>query len=96
MEAALEVLLFVLAERELESVGEAETFYKSERQKWSERLRHALNSLVTDPSGVELTSDLAAHPSALVRQLRSCLHRCMMDDNLERKTKGDRIRYLCG
>jgi len=48
VEAALEVLLFVLAERELDSVGEAETFYKAERQKWSERLRHALNSLVTD------------------------------------------------
>ncbi len=50
VKAALEVLLFVLAERELESFGEAETFYKSERQKWSERLRHALNSLVTDDS----------------------------------------------
>lgn len=48
VKAALEVLLFVLAERELDSRGEAETFYKSERQKWSERLRHALNSLLTD------------------------------------------------
>ncbi len=46
--AALEVLLFVLAERELESKNEAETFYKAERQRWSERLRHALDVLVTD------------------------------------------------
>ncbi|HEY1694670.1 MAG TPA: ATP-binding protein [Polyangiaceae bacterium] len=46
--ASLEVLLFVLSERELESDGEAETFYKAERQKWSERLRHALDHLVQD------------------------------------------------
>ena len=45
---ALEVLLLVLAERELESAGDAAIFYKSERQKWSERLRHALDVLTTD------------------------------------------------
>jgi len=45
---ALEVLLLVLAERELEASGDAEIFYKSERQKWSERLRHALDVLTTD------------------------------------------------
>lgn len=35
-------MLFVLAERELEldSKGDSATFYKSERPKWSERLRH--------------------------------------------------------
>lgn len=38
----------VLAKRELESTGDAEIFYKSERQKWSERLRHALAVLTTD------------------------------------------------
>lgn len=47
---ALEVMLFVLAERELDSSGDAETFYKSERQKWSDRLRHALDVLVTEES----------------------------------------------
>jgi hypothetical protein len=48
VKAALEVLLLVLAERELDSIGDTETFYKSERQKWSERLRHSLNELVSD------------------------------------------------
>ncbi|HWO23572.1 MAG TPA: ATP-binding protein [Kofleriaceae bacterium] len=47
---ALEVMLFVLAERELDSVGEAEIFYKSERQRWSDRLRHALDVLITEES----------------------------------------------
>lgn len=48
VKGALEVLLLVLAERELEASGDAEVFYKSERQKWSERLRHALDVLTTD------------------------------------------------
>lgn len=42
---ALEVVLLVLAERELESRDDAETFYKAERNRWSERLRHALEEL---------------------------------------------------
>lgn len=46
--AGLEVLLLVLAERELESNPDAELFYKAERQKWSERLRYALNDLLDD------------------------------------------------
>lgn len=46
--AALEVLLFVLAERELEVTGEAEGFYRSERNKWSERLRYALETLTPE------------------------------------------------
>lgn len=50
VKAGLEVLLFVLAERELESRSDAETFYKAERQKWSERLRHALNTLTPTDS----------------------------------------------
>ena len=45
MRSALEVLLFVLAERELECRDDAETFYKAERNRWSERLRHALEEL---------------------------------------------------
>jgi hypothetical protein len=40
----------VLAERELETKGEVETFYRSERHKWSERLRHALDILITNDS----------------------------------------------
>jgi len=47
---ALEVMLFVLAERELDSSGDGLTFYKSERQRWSDRLRHALDVLVTEES----------------------------------------------
>jgi len=43
--SALEVLLLVLAEAELVAEGEAETFYKSARTGWSERLRYALDRL---------------------------------------------------
>ena len=57
--AALEVLIFVLAERELECVDDAATFYKAERQKWSERLRHALNKLVADDSLADKASAVA-------------------------------------
>jgi hypothetical protein len=61
-QSALEVLLLVLAERELEAQGDAEIFYKAERQAWSERLRHALNSLTT-------SSSLADAASAVSEQL---------------------------
>ena len=57
--AALEVLLFVLAERELEVKNEAETFYKAERQRWSQRLRHALDSLVADETFVDAAAMMA-------------------------------------
>lgn len=57
--AALEVLLFVFAERELETKGEIETFYKSERNKWSERLRHALDTLIPDETLVNRASSVA-------------------------------------
>ena len=57
--AALEVLLFVLAERELEVKNEAESFYKAERQRWSERLRFALDSLTADESMVNKASAVA-------------------------------------
>jgi hypothetical protein len=57
--AALEVLIFVLAERELDCVGEAENFYKAERQKWSERLRHALDTLVADDTIVDKAAAVA-------------------------------------
>ncbi|MHB8656059.1 MAG: ATP-binding protein [Terriglobia bacterium] len=57
--AALEVLLFVLAERELDCIGDAETFYKAERQKWSERLRHALDKLVADDTIVDKAAAVA-------------------------------------
>jgi hypothetical protein len=46
--SSLEVLLLVLAEGELEAEGDAETFYKSSRAAWSDRLRHALDVLRTD------------------------------------------------
>jgi hypothetical protein len=57
--AALEVLLFVFAERELEVKNEAEMFYKAERQRWSERLRHALDNLTSDESMVNKAAAVA-------------------------------------
>jgi hypothetical protein len=57
--AALEVVLFVLAERELEVSHDAATFYKAERQRWSERLRHALDTLVADETIVNTASMIA-------------------------------------
>ena len=42
---ALEVLLFVLAEAELNSEGPKEAFYKAGRHEWSARLRNALEAL---------------------------------------------------
>ena len=59
VKAALEVLLFVQAERELETKGELETFYKSERNKWSERLRNALEGLIPNDSVINLASSIA-------------------------------------
>lgn len=38
----------MLAERDFELKKETETFYKSERQRWSERQRHALDTLVRE------------------------------------------------
>lgn len=63
--AALEVLLFVLAERELEVKGDAEIFYKAERQRWSERLRQALDTLMTEDNLMDRASAMAErmHPS---------------------------------
>jgi hypothetical protein len=57
--SALEVLLFVIAERELESSGDGAVFYKAERQKWSDRLRHALDKLVPDQSMQDKASAMA-------------------------------------
>ncbi len=56
---ALEVLLLVLAERELECRDEAETFYKAERNRWSERLRHALEQLMPNDSFVNKAAAVA-------------------------------------
>jgi len=48
IKAALEVLLLVLGEAELEAEGDFESFYRSARGFWSERLYHALNELRPD------------------------------------------------
>ena len=48
--SGLEVLLFVLADAELDADGDRETFYKAERQGWSQGLVHALEELVSDES----------------------------------------------
>jgi hypothetical protein len=57
--AGIEVLLFVLAERELEVKNDAEAFYRAERQRWSERLRHALDTLVTEEAMVNKAAAVA-------------------------------------
>lgn len=64
--AALEVLLFVLAERELEASGGAELFYKAERQRWSERLRQALDSLIAEQDLVDTAAAMAEKMHATV------------------------------
>jgi hypothetical protein len=56
---ALEVLLFVLAERELDVKGDAETFYQAERGKWSERLRRALDNLLPEDAMEDKASAVA-------------------------------------
>jgi len=48
IKAALEVLLLVLGEAELDAEGDFESFYRSARVQWSERLHHALNELRPD------------------------------------------------
>jgi hypothetical protein len=50
LKPALEVLLFVLAERELECTSDFRFFYRSERSRWSDRLRDALDFLISDES----------------------------------------------
>jgi hypothetical protein len=59
VKSALEVLLLVLAERELESKKDAETFYKNERQRWSTRLRNALDHLTPYESLSDMASSVA-------------------------------------
>ncbi len=49
IQTALEVLLFVLADAELDAEGEFEVFYKNARKNWSDRLANALLQL--DPKG---------------------------------------------
>jgi Histidine kinase-, DNA gyrase B-, and HSP90-like ATPase len=68
--AALEVLLFVLADGEIEALaaGQRATFYKSERHHWSELLSHALASLVPqssldDEASLEMDLDEQARAS---------------------------------
>lgn len=51
--SAWEVLLFVLADGEIDASGERAVFYKAERMHWSETLRHALDHLVADSSVVD-------------------------------------------
>lgn len=48
--SALQVLLFVLADGEIEAEGHRQTFYQSERNFWSQGLTHALTSLVSQAS----------------------------------------------
>mgnify|MGYP000875062855 CR=1 FL=1 len=45
--AALDVLMFVLADGEIDAEGDRAQFYKSERNNWSVLLQHALSVLVT-------------------------------------------------
>lgn len=57
--SALEVLILVLAEAELEAEGDAKTFYKSARTGWSERLRYALDRLRPDDEMRDKASAMA-------------------------------------
>lgn len=50
IQTALEVLLFVLADAELDAEGEFEAFYRNARKNWSDRLANALQQL--DPKGI--------------------------------------------
>lgn len=55
-QAGLEVLLFILADAELDAEGDRETFYRTERSFWSEGLRHALDELESDQALTDRTS----------------------------------------
>lgn len=57
--AALEVLMFVFAERELEVRGATKEFYRAERTAWSERLRSALEALLPDAAMVDKANSVA-------------------------------------
>lgn len=46
MQAALDVLLFVLADGEVNADDERAKFYRNERGHWSQMLQHALTALV--------------------------------------------------
>lgn len=63
--SALEVLLMVIAEAELEAEGDAETFYQSSRNRWSERLRHALDRLSPDDEMRDKASAVAEEMHAM-------------------------------
>lgn len=54
--SAWEVLLFVLADGEIDASGDRATFYKAERMHWSETLRHALDHLVADSTVMDRTA----------------------------------------
>jgi Histidine kinase-, DNA gyrase B-, and HSP90-like ATPase len=58
-QAELEVLLFVLADAELDADGEREDFYRNERPLWSEGLRHALEQLISDQEVANRASSAA-------------------------------------
>lgn len=55
-QAGLEVLLFVLADAELDAENEREAFYKVERKFWSEGLQHALEELLGDDAMTDRAS----------------------------------------
>jgi hypothetical protein len=71
VKSALEVLLFVMAEAELEADGEAETFYKSARTRWSERLRHALDRLRPDEEMRDKASAIAEEMHSAMDEIPS-------------------------
>jgi histidine kinase/DNA gyrase B/HSP90-like ATPase len=60
MQSALEVLLFVLADAELDAEGEMEEFYRSARLNWSMRLADALRKLDPENSLGEKAAAVAA------------------------------------
>lgn len=69
IKSALEVLLLVLAEAELEAEGDFENFYLAARQAWSERLHHALDHLTPDDIIRDIASAVAEQAEQMELEL---------------------------
>jgi hypothetical protein len=68
LRAAMEVLLFVLGENELDATGDRQLFYQTERVAWSNDLNTALNRLdqIASIADEEATAEAIAEDEAMV------------------------------
>lgn len=71
IKAALEVLLFVLAEGELDVEGEYEAFYVSSRKNWSDRLANALKDLDPNDTIVDKASAMQEEAEVAAEAVRA-------------------------